>query len=123
MTVTELFNTLESKQATGADVVDQTLGRPKVIMTLVEGLFAWDLRVAYECAGLLQLVSRAAPKLLYPYFNSLADMLAHTDSILREEVNLMLRRLERVDCFSKAAYLGLDGGLDNSAIGLAPFRS
>ncbi|MEX2162388.1 MAG: hypothetical protein WD751_10810 [Anaerolineales bacterium] len=105
MTVTELIATIDSKSMTGRDVVDQALNRPKVIMSLVEGLFAWDARVAYECAGLLTLVSRAAPKLLYPYFNSLADMLAHADSIRREEVNAMLRRLEPIDTFSKRAFL------------------
>lgn len=120
MTVKELFENIESKSMTGKDMVDQALCRPRVIMSLVEGLFAWDHRVAYECAGLLQLISRAAPNLIYPHFNSLSDVLAHADSIRREDVNMVLRRLELIDCQGKGAFLS-SGRNGKSAPGLSAF--
>lgn len=86
----------------------QALGRPMVVASLVEGLFARDYRVQYECTGLLALVSMATPSLLYPYFNSLCDALNLADPLLRSDVFRLLCRLEKVDCLNKLATLNRD---------------
>jgi hypothetical protein len=105
MEIKEFFGSLESKLVSPKQLVEGTIGRPKVVMTLVEGLFANDLRVAYECAGLLRLISAISPCMLYPYYNSLADLLSTTDPVLRIEAEIILDQLCRVDCLEKGAYL------------------
>ncbi len=97
MTIGELVINLESKEMTGRDLIDQALGRPRVISTLVEGLFAKDVRVQYECCGLLGLVSLASPGKLYPYFNSLRDLLHHPDQLVRADARNILARIVKVD--------------------------
>ncbi|MCW5876318.1 MAG: hypothetical protein KIS85_05475 [Anaerolineales bacterium] len=101
MTIGELFTHLESKTISGLDLVEQALGQPRVINTLVEGLFAQDVRVQYECSGLLGLVSLAAPAKLYPHFNSLQDAAAGPDKVLGADARRILGHVARVDTQQK----------------------
>lgn len=55
--------------------------------------------------GLLRLISGVSPCLLYPYYNSLTDLLGATDPVLRAEAEIILDQLSRVDCLEKGAYL------------------
>lgn len=107
MDANALFESLESKVISAKQLVDGTIGRPKVVLTLIEGLFARDLRIAYECAGLLRLISGVSPCLLYPYYNSLIDVLGTTDLVLRAEAEIILDQLSRVDCMEKGDFLRL----------------
>ncbi len=101
MTIGELFSYITSKTVSGQYLVEQALGQPGVINTLVEGLFAQDVRVQYECSGLLGLISLAAPAKLYPHFNSLRDVVAGPDKVLGADARRILNHVSRVDTQGK----------------------
>lgn len=108
MNISDFFAILESKIVSPRVLVEHTIGNPRAVISLIEGLFAWDLRIAYECAGLLRLISGVSPCSLYPHYNSLIDLLGSIDPVLRTEAEIILDQLTRVDCLGKGSYLQVE---------------
>jgi hypothetical protein len=80
-------------------------GKSQLVNKKVNGLFSEDRAERYECAAFLHELSRKRPCALYPYFNSLADLLSDEDPIIRLEMSEIVWQVARVDCQNKSNYL------------------
>ncbi len=112
MSIAEFFKNLESKDLSIRKVIGQLLSSRQSIAFLVDGLFSQDIRVRYECAGLLNLVAHNDPRALYPHFNSLRDALGSMDKILRSDIGQVIRQIARVDSQRKIDFLLADYGIN-----------
>jgi len=111
MSIIEFFKNLESKDLAMRKLITQLLSSRQAVSFLVDGLFSLDVRVRYECAGLLNFIAQNDPKALYPHFNSLRDALNSLDLILRIDVSSLIRKIARVDSQSKIEVLLADYGI------------
>ncbi len=112
MSIVEFFKNLESKDLSMRKIIGQLLSSRQTISFLVDGLFSQDIRVRYECAGLLILVAHNDPRALYPHFNSLRDALGSVDMILRSDISNMIQLIARVDSQRKIDFLLADYGIN-----------
>jgi hypothetical protein len=107
-----------SKDSRAKEALLNVLDKQNVLSFLVEALFAWDRRVQFESVGVLRMVSASSPGLLYPYLNSLLDLLKQPNDVLREDARFILSQLRRVDSQKKLENLGM-GGLAEDLFGFA----
>ena len=107
-----------SKDSRAKEALLNALDKQNVLSFLVEALFAWDRRVQFESVGVLRMVSASSPGLLYPYLNSLLDLLKQPNDVLREDARFILSQLRRVDSQKKLENLGM-GGLAEDLFGFA----
>jgi hypothetical protein len=90
----------------GVSVKDSGAGEDcPLISQKVNGLFSKDRVEGYECAAFLRELSHKRPCALYPFFNSLADLLGDDDPIIRLDISEALWQVARVDCQNKSRYL------------------
>jgi hypothetical protein len=107
-----------SKDGKAKEALLNVLARQNVLSFLVEALFAWDRRVQFESLGVLRMISINSPGLLYPYLNSLLDLLKQPNDVLREDARFILAQIKRVDSQNKLGNAG-SAALAEDLFGLA----
>lgn len=67
----------------------------------VDGMYSKNSRVNYPCVKAMRIVSRAHPRLLYPYFNLLVDQLNNAHLLIQNQIIYILANLAKVDTQDK----------------------
>lgn len=73
----------------------------KVLDEIVKGASSDKAKIKYGCAKVLRILSETHPKILYPKWDSLADMLDYENTFLRANAVNVIANLTKVDSKNK----------------------
>ena len=90
------------EKGTDPEVIAQgAIERPALIPELIAGLGARQARTKYGCEKVLRRISEKKPALVYPYFDTFAELLQEPNNILRWGAIMILANLASVDSRGK----------------------
>jgi hypothetical protein len=101
MTDSDLIAQIGEKGADQDGIADRVIERPSLIPKLIAGLGARQARTKYGCEKVLRRVSEKKPALVYPYFETFADLLEAQNSFLKWGAIMTLANLASVDSQGK----------------------
>jgi hypothetical protein len=101
MTDEELLEQLGEKGADSDFLAARVVERPALIPALIAGLDARQARTKDGCEKVLRRISEKKPALLYPHFDTFADLLEAQNSFLKWGAIMTLAHLAGVDSRGK----------------------
>jgi len=99
-----LYQKLDRRELGAHQLAESILGDADLLRAAVDGLYSKNPRVNYPCVKALRIVSRAHTRLVYPYFNSLVDLLRTSPLLIQNQTIFILANLARVDTQNKLEY-------------------
>jgi hypothetical protein len=101
MTNGDLLARLGEKSADRDSIADRVIEQPPLIPKLIAGLGAGQARIKYGCEKVLRRISEKKPGLVYPYFDTFADLLDAPNSFLKWAAIMTIANLAGVDSRGK----------------------
>ncbi|MEX1247925.1 MAG: hypothetical protein WEA61_05540 [Anaerolineales bacterium] len=100
MQAEKLFQKIDQHEI-DADQLAALIPENQPLQAVIDGIYSEKPCVNYACVEALRKVSRAHPRLLYAYFNTLVDLLRTSQPLIRTEIIYILANLAQVDTQNK----------------------